>query len=162
MTRSEEGDTHCIYTAVKLLSTPMFYLHAFPRPSVTRYHSWVCNVAFFPMFFPLLFCLPCSVHASSFIINMLFTNSHSPLQTAHSAVRPFTCGFFPRTSWIINNLYCSTDSLKWFVCPSRLARLTQSHPHIGPHTSSLHVVSHHFSLQLLYLDASFDHPCLPS
>lgn len=158
VTWSEDGDAHFFYTAVKPLSTPMFYLHAFPCPSVARYHSRVGNIVFFPPLVPP----SCSVHASSFIINMLFINSHSPLQTAHSAMHPFTCIFFPRTSWIINNLYCSTDSLKWFVCPSRLAWLTQSHPHIGPHTSSLHVVSHHFSVQLLYLDASFDHPCLPS
>lgn len=93
-----------IYTAVEPSATTMSRVHACPCPGAH------------PFFKSLSMPLSRSVRTLSFIINMLFTNSHSSVQTTHSGVHAFTCVslffffLFPHTSWIINNLYCGTNS----------------------------------------------------
>lgn len=131
-----------VYAAAEPLSTTMSYSHACPCP-VTHPSPRV---------------LPCPALVPFTRYHLLLT-CLSPTVTV--LTHAFTCmSFSPRTSWIINNWYCGTNSLRRFVCPSRSAWLTQSHPHKGPHTSSLRAPSRRPSLQQLYLDASFDHPCL--
>lgn len=75
-----------ICTAVKPQSPTMSYSHAFPCP-FTLLSSRVCLTVFFSFHVSLLFCS----HIISFIINMLFANSRSYMQTTHSGMHAFTC-----------------------------------------------------------------------
>lgn len=126
-----------VYTAAEPLSTTMSYSHACPCPATH----------------PSPRVLPCPSPVPFTRYHLLLTCFSPP---THSGMRAFTCmSFSPRTSWIINNWYCGTNSLRRFVCPGRLAWLTQSHPHKGPHTSSLRAPSRRPSLQQLYLGRFF-------
>lgn len=160
---SEEGDNYL--HSSKSTIDPMYYLRAFPCPLsliILLYLSATLSFCF-AMFSSLLISVSLLFSCSRHLLLTCFSSTMKlPCkQLVQACTLLHACSFFPRTSWIIKDLCWGTDSLTMCFVQAGWhgwlrATLT------GPHTSSLHVASHHSSFQKLYLATSFDHRCLPS